>query len=299
MSSTLTDSFSPAFDVTRPASWRHPAVFNSPHSGSIYPGGLQAMTRLDPLTLRKSEDCYIDKLFQGVADLGCPLLAARFPRVFLDVNREPYEFDPAMFDCPLPTFVNTSSLRVVGGLGTIPRIVSENETIYAQDLTWADANDRIERVYRPYHHTLAGLIEEARQEFGQAILIDCHSMPSSAARLSSSRGQPRADIVLGDRYGASCDHAITRFLESLFADAGLSVVHNKPYAGGYITQAYGSPQSGKHALQIEINRALYMDERTLEMTSGYLELHHILSDVLDQFVTALGDLLNPVSVAAE
>lgn len=299
MSLTLADSFSPAFDVIRPALWRFPVVFNSPHSGSYYPDGLQAMTRLDALTLRKSEDCYIDELFQSAERLGCPLLAARFPRVFLDVNREPYELDPAMFDAPLPEFVNTSSLRVVGGLGTIPRIVSESETIYACDLSWADANDRIEQVYQPYHQTLADLIEEARQLFGHAILIDCHSMPSSAARLSSSRGQPRADIVLGDRYGASCDHAITRFLEALFTDAGLSVVQNKPYAGGYITQAYGSPQTGTHSLQIEINRALYMNERTLERTSGYEELHHILGDVLDQFVSSLSDLLNPIPVAAE
>ena len=272
VSSALTDSFTPAFDVLQPPARHFPVVFNSPHSGNVYPPDLTAMTRLDPLTLRKSEDCYVDELFSGVLALGCPLLKARFPRVYLDVNREPYELDPAMFDTPLPAFVNTTSLRVAGGLGTIPRIVSENEPIYVKQLTWEDARDRVERLYQPYHDHLSQLLTETTNAFGHAILVDCHSMPSSAARLSTNRRNPGADIVIGDRYGSSCDLAISQTLEALFRQAGLSVVHNKPYAGGFITQSYGQPESGVHALQIEINRALYMNERTLARNANFVEL---------------------------
>ena len=296
---SLADSFLPPFDIIRPVDWMRPAVFNSPHSGNIYPTALHDMTRLGPHSLRKSEDCYVDQLFGCARMLGAPLLAARFPRVFLDVNREPYELDPAMFDGVLPSFVNTTSLRVAGGLGTIPRIVAENEAIYARLLTWQDAQDRIDRVYCPYHRALAALLEDAKACFGHALLIDCHSMPSSAARLTSPRGHPRADIVIGDRYGASCEHTISQMLECLFVDAGLSVVHNKPYAGGYITQTYGRPQNGYRALQIEINRSLYMDERTLEPTLGFDELRHVLAEVMDLFLAGLDDILNPVPLAAE
>lgn len=299
MPHTLADCFQPAFDIFRPERHRHPAVFNSPHSGSHYPPQFRALTRLDERTLRKSEDCYIDRLFAGAVALGCPLLAARFPRVFLDVNREPYELDPGMFDVPLPAHVNTSSLRVAGGLGTIPRIVAENEAVYATRLAWADAEARIEHVYRPYHRALGDLVDETLRTFGHAMLIDCHSMPSSAARLSASRGLPRADIVIGDRYGASCEQAVPRLLESLLVDAGLQVVHNKPYAGGFITQTYGRPHHGVRALQIEINRALYMNESTLETTGGYDELCYILNTVLDVFLASLDDLLTPLPMAAE
>ena len=299
VSPSISECFTPAFTVLRPARPGCAAVFNSPHSGRIYPESFCAQVQLDAVLLRRSEDCYIDELFAGVAALGCPLLAARFPRVFLDVNREPYELDPAMFDAPLPHFVNTTSLRVAGGLGTIPRIVSENEAIYRRLLTWSDAQDRIERVYRPYHRALADLIDETARQFGHAVLIDCHSMPSSAAKLSSARGLPRADIVIGDRYGASCDPAVSQMLEGLFHNFGLSVVHNKPYAGGFITQSYGRPQRGIGALQIEINRALYMNERTLEKTAGFAELRRILSEVLYLFLPSLSDLLTPLPVAAE
>lgn len=299
MTASLSKCFKPLFFTLQPAAARYPAVFNSPHSGRVYPPEFCSQARLDAVTLRKSEDCYIDDLFAGAADLGCPLLAAHFPRVFLDVNREPYELDPAMFDAPLPGFVNTSSLRVAGGLGTIPRIVSEGEDIYNQRLSWGDAQDRIERVYRPYHQALAQLIDDTARQFGHAVLIDCHSMPSSAAKLSATRGLPRADIVIGDRYGASCDHSVSQLLEALFKDFGLSVVHNKPYAGGFITQSYGRPQNGIRALQIEINRALYMNERTLEMTAGFDELRRVLNEVLDVFLQNLGDLLTPMPVAAE
>ncbi len=299
VSNSLVDQFQPAFDVLRPLAQTAPAVFNSPHSGRIYPGELAAMTRLDAITIRKSEDCYIDELFAGVISLGCPMLAARFPRIFLDVNREPYELDPAMFDGPLPSFVNAGSLRVAGGLGTIPRIVSENEPVYATRLTWNDARDRVERVYRPYHQALAGLLQNTASRFGHALLVDCHSMPSSAARLSAPRSASGADVIVGDRYGAACATDVPAMLESILQRFGLRVTHNKPYAGGYITQTYGRPQTGVHAVQIEINRGLYMNERTLQKARGFEPLRQTLQDAFAELIANLPDLLSPPALAAE
>jgi N-formylglutamate amidohydrolase len=295
----LTDHFAPPFVVKQPAVHSAAVVFNSPHSGSHYPAELRQLCRLDPVTIRKSEDSYVDELFAAAPCLGCPMLAAAFPRVFLDVNREPYELDPAMFDAPLPAFVNTTSLRVAGGLGTIPRIVAENEPIYNQLLTWDDAVTRIERIYRPYHDTLANLLALTRATFGHAVLVDCHSMPSSAARLSTGRRRPPAAIIIGDRYGSSCDTRLTHVFEALFRNAGFSVVHNKPYAGGHITQAYGRPGEGLHALQVEINRALYMNERTLERLAGFERLQQTIAVILEEFIASIPDLLAPLPLAAE
>ena len=190
----------PGHEVLLPASWRCPLVFSSPHSGNIYPARFLAAARLDPLTLRRSEDAFIDKLFAGVLAAGAPLLRARFPRAFLDVNREPYELDPRMFEGRLPSFANTRSLRVAGGLGTIARIVAEAEEIYRERLTVAEGLARVEQLYKPFHAMLARLIDETRAAFGHCVLIDCHSMPSTSA---SAAGSSRPDIVLGDRFGSA------------------------------------------------------------------------------------------------
>ena len=299
MSVSLVDQFQPAFEVLQPAAQTAAAVFNSPHSGCVYPADLAGMTRLGAMTIRKSEDCYIDELFSSVTSLGCPLLAARFPRIFLDVNREPYELDPAMFDGPLPSFINAGSLRVAGGLGTIPRIVSENEPIYARRLSWNDARDRVERIYRPYHQTLTTLLQDTARQFGQALLVDCHSMPSSAARLSSPRGTSGADIIIGDRYGAACAPDVPAMLDGILQQFGLKVIHNKPYAGGYITQTYGRPQAGIHAVQIEINRGLYMSERTFRKSLNFGTLQRTLHEAFNLLLANLPELLRPPALAAE
>lgn len=299
MSTTLTSLFAPFFTVVSPRQQLYSAVFNSPHSGRTYPHALQAMSRLDARALRRSEDFLVDELFAGAAALGCPLLKAEFPRVFLDVNREPYELDPAMFCDPLPRFVNTTSLRVAGGLGTIPRIVSEHEEIYRDALSWHDASERIDRAYLPYHRELSRLLDSTQTKFGQVLLIDCHSMPSSAARLSIGAGGSRADIVIGDRYGSACDTDISKLLEDLFAKLGLRVVHNKPYAGGHITQCYGRPGEQINALQVEINRGLYMNERKIEPTGDFEALQDAITTVMEIFLPALDDLLAPPAAAAE
>lgn len=293
------DGFDPPFQVMGPSNQSVPAVFNSPHSGRIYPEGFLRTTRLDALALRRSEDCFIDELFGAAAELGCPLLKANFPRAFLDVNREPYELDPAMFGDRLPDFANTSSMRVAGGLGTIPRIVSEHEEIYSRPLTFTEAEARIERLYKPYHDTLRQLVEGTLARFGGCVLVDCHSMPSTAAPPVAGGGRTRADVVLGDRYGSTAAATVTAGFERAFLAHGFAVVRNKPYAGGYITQSYGRPRDGLHAVQVEINRALYMDERALRPNHNYRPVRTALGAVIADFIESLPDLLAPRRIAAE
>lgn len=259
----------PPFKVLEPAHQLAPFVFCSPHSGSIYPRHFIAQSRLDPLTLRRSEDCYVDELFQAVPSLGAPLIAARFPRAYLDVNREPYELDPELISDPLPEYANTHSVRVAGGLGTIARIVADGEEIYDEPMSLAHALNRVKTLYVPFHRALAGLMEETIGRFGLGLLIDCHSMPSA----SMTRGvSSRPDFVIGDRYGASCDARIATFVRAELAGMGYNVQMNRPYAGGYITEHYGRPIRGWHALQIEINRGLYLNEISLERSDGFTRL---------------------------
>lgn len=280
--------FDPPFDVVLPRQLRSPFVFCSPHSGRVYPEAFLAMSRLDPVSLRRSEDCYVEELFAGVVDLGAPLISARFPRAYIDVNREPYELDPDLFNEPLPPFANTQSVRVVGGLGTIARIVADGEEIYREKLSVAAALLRIERLYKPYHAEIASLLENVRRRFGIAILIDCHSMPSATSGPTQSQ---RPEFVLGDRFGVSCDGKVTRFLKELLADAGYAVHLNRPYAGGFITEHYGRPSRGFHALQIEVNRGLYMDETTFRRTDRFEPLRRDLARILQRLMLNLPDLL--------
>lgn len=278
----------PPFALAAPRVQTTPFVFCSPHSGRIYTQAFLAQSRLDAHALRKSEDCYVDQLLHGVVELGAPLLAARFPRAYVDVNREPYELDPELFSDPLPPFANTQSVRVVGGLGTIARIVADSEDIYRNRLPVAVAMERIDRLYKPFHAALARLLDETRARFGYAILIDCHSMPSTPV------GQPntvRPDFVLGDRFGAACDLKLTRLLREILAARGFEVQINRPYAGGFITEHYGRPGRGFHALQLEINRALYLNEATFEPTSGFPVLQLTLMQGLARLVRDLPDLI--------
>ena len=285
-----------AFDVLRPARAAIPLVFSSPHSGRDYPDAFLAESRLSPKALRRSEDAYIDDLFRSVVDLGAPLIRARFPRAYLDVNREPYELDPQMFEGRLPPFANTRSLRVSGGLGTIPRIVGEAQDIYRRKLPAEEAVRRIERLYKPFHGALRAMIEETQARFGFAVLIDCHSMPSTGLPANEPL---KADIVLGDRYGTSCAPLLTEFLETALRGMGYAVVRNKPYAGGYITEHYGQPAQDRHAIQIEINRALYMNEKTLEPHDGFLRLAADLAGAMEALGRAPLALLAGARFAAE
>ena len=262
---------------------RAPFVFASPHSGSEYSTDFLAQTRLGLPLLRQLEDAYVDELFAAAPRLGAPLLRALFPRAFIDPNREPYELDPRMFEDALPAHANTTSARVSGGLGTIARAVSTGGEIYPRKLRFAEAEWRIAEFYQPFHDALRELLDATRKRFGMAVLIDCHSMPSVGGPLDRDRGRERADIVLGNRFGASCATQLIERVHEVLAGLGYRVAHNVPYAGGFTTEHYGRPLQGVHALQIEINRSLYMDERRLRRHDG---MERVARDMTD-LVTAL------------
>lgn len=256
------------FKVRAPASQSLPFIFNSPHSGRHYTQAFLASSRLDEHTIRRSEDIFVDELFADMPAMGAPLLSACFPRAYLDVNREPYELDPKMFDGALPSYANIRSIRVAGGLGTIARVVAEAHEIYHSRIPVDEALERIETLYKPYHQQLRQLIAKTHARFQNAFLIDCHSMPSGDHHVPTSN---RPDFVLGDRYGTSCTGALTQALFKGLSDLGYSVSCNKPYAGGFITEHYGRPNSGLHALQLEINRGLYANESELTK-NGHFEI---------------------------
>lgn len=290
------DAPDPAYDIASPERPTSPTVFNSPHSGAVYPPSFLAASRLDSRALRRSEDAFVDELFAAAPAAGAPLMRALFPRAYLDVNREPYELDPRMFEGRLPPFANTRSVRVAGGLGTIARIVGEAQEIYSQRLPVAEALARIETLYKPYHRTLSRLIARAHRAHGVALLVDCHSMPSTGGVRDD---RPVPDIVLGDRYGVSCSPAIVDLAERTLKDAGFTVARNRPYAGGYITEHYGAPPSGFHALQIEVNRGLYMDERVHARLPAFRDVAERLAPFVRAMAEAPLTALGGARLAAE
>ncbi len=276
------------FEVHEPVSQTIPFVYNSPHSGRIYPPEFIAQSRLEGISIRRSEDHYVDELFGAAVDLGAPLLLANFPRAYLDVNREPYELDPRMFDGLLPPYANVNSLRVAGGLGTIPRIVAENMEIYARRLPVQEGLERVESVYKPYHSTLRRLIARTHVQFGFGVLIDCHSMPGNV-RVAGSNARP--DFIIGDRYGTSASAELSRTAISILEEMGFAAIRNKPYAGGFITEHYGRPSRGLHALQIEVNRSIYVDEVTLEKRPDF----SVVAGAVTAFMRQMADYVEKFS----
>ena len=278
-----------------------PLVLASPHSGRDYPPAFLRHAHLAKSALRMSEDAFVDTLFAAAPDRGAPLITALFPRTFVDANREPLELDPAMFSDRLPWPVNRTSPRVRGGLGVIARVGANGAPIYDRRLPVAEARERIRQHYFPYHRALRQLVHDTRQRFGHVILLDCHSMPSQAvARLSVTIGRVSneparpIDFVLGDCHGASCTSDITDSAEEVLTDLGYTVARNSPYAGGFTTRHYGHPERGIHALQIEVNRALYMDEATLERHAGADRLAKELGEAIAHIAAA-----SPIARAAE
>jgi N-formylglutamate amidohydrolase len=264
----------PAFSLRRAAAAGEPPptplVFASPHSGRWYPDDMMAAAALDAQAIRRSEDALVDDLIEPAPDLGAALISACYARAYIDLNREAFELDPGMFADELPEFAKARTARVAAGLGAIARVVSEGQEIYARKLTFAEARRRIEGAHRPYHAALERLIAEAHRAHGYAILIDWHSMPAAAAKVGG-RERP-CDIVLGDRFGAACAGVLTLRVERELEAMGYRVARNSPYAGGYTTEHYGRPARRTHALQIEINRALYLDEARLTPTAGFERL---------------------------
>ena len=283
--------FDPPFEIVEPSRVTSAVVLSSPHSGRVYPQRFLRSAKLDAAALRRSEDAFVDDLFEPAVSLGVPLLRAHFPRAFLDLNREPYELDPRMFDGRLPAFVNTRSARVAGGLGTIARVVGDSQEIYAKRMSVEEGLRRIDDLHKPYHAALESLLNSALRRFGLAVLVDCHSMPSSSiigtADPTTWRDErTKADFVLGDRYGTSCARQFVDVAEGELRRFGYVVERNKPYAGGFITEHYGRPAAGFHAIQIEINRGLYMDERSITRGPDF----DVLSRHLHAVVAAISDL---------
>lgn len=270
--------------VRRPHRQTAPFIFASPHSGRLYPSGFVGTSRLSPLALRRSEDAYVDELFEAVPAFGCPLLVARFPRAYVDVNRAASELDDQMFDAALKVDVDSPSARVHAGLGVIPRVVRDGAEIYRGKLDPADAEERLARFYRPYHAALAALVEETFLKFACAVIVDCHSMPSIPST---------AAIVLGDCYGASISPSLLRHTERAFGASGFSTARNTPYAGGYTTHFYARREAGIHALQIEVNRALYLDEERIEKNGHFVEVRERVTAALRQILSFDASVLRP------
>jgi N-formylglutamate amidohydrolase len=292
----LDEELPPPFEIVEPADWRAPIIFNSPHSGSAYPAEFLKASRIDIAGLRRSEDSFMDELIAGLSDLGFPTVSVNFPRSYVDVNREPYELDPRMFSGRLPSFANTRSMRVAGGLGTIPRVVGDGQEIYGERIAVDDALARIEQLYKPYHRALRRLINKAHRAFGTAIVVDCHSMPS----VGVSREEPRRpDVVIGDRYGTSCASVLADTVEETMSRLGYSVGRNKPYAGGFITEHYGNPASGLHTIQLELNRAIYMDERRRSRGERFAQVANDFAVLADVLAALPLDGLEPFASAAE
>jgi N-formylglutamate amidohydrolase len=290
----LADQSTSSFEILAPARWSAPMVFNSPHSGHDLPSDLRLKSRLTEHQLRASEDAHIHELFTGCLDAGAPLLRALVSRAYVDLNREPYELDQRMFKTKLPVYVNCGSPRVASGLGTIPRTVGDGVLIYDAPLDFAEALQRIEHHYRPYHRALGALLDEAHAAAGQALLVDCHSMPSSAV----SHMAQNADIVLGDRFGSACAPEITAIVESHMTKVGLHVSRNKPYSGGFFTENHGRPRLGRHALQIEVNRGLYMDESSHAKIAGFATLQSVMKDMAQDLAKWLSVQGEPHQLAA-
>jgi N-formylglutamate amidohydrolase len=272
------------YDLSRPARLRSCVVFSSPHSGAQYPDSFVQSSVLDRQKIRSSEDAFVDQLFSAAPEFGAPLLKATLPRAFVDLNRGPDELDPALIEGARRHGHNP---RVTSGLGVVPRVVANGRSIYRGKMSAEMAQQRIDQYWHPYHRVLQSLLDDALDQFGRAILIDCHSMPHEAMDGNTRGNRQRAEVVLGDRFGAAAGGEVVDMIESTFADAGLRVTRNTPFAGAYVTQAYGRPSRNQHAVQIEIDRALYMDEQTIRPNSNFDTFRKLMHRVASE-ISAIG-----------
>ena len=287
MSRTETEAYVLNSPVRRTSS----LIFASQHSGRDYTQDFLSQVVLDRRMMRSSEDAFVDRLFEVAPGLGAPLLVARAPRAYIDLNRSADELDPGVIEGIARAPHNP---RISSGLGVIPRVVAGGRAIYRGKLPLAEVEGRLRRFWHPYHQALAGLIEETRAEFGETVLIDCHSMPHEAIEAHTRPGQPRPEVVLGDRYGATAGREVMDRIEAAFAGAGLRVGRNAPFAGAYVAQAYGRPSRGVHVVQVEIDRALYMDEVRVEPLAGFEAFGRLIAGVVAELVQPSG-----VALAAE
>ena len=256
-------------------------IFASPHSGRDYPAGFLAQTVLDGLTVRSSEDAFVDQLFAEAPLHGAPLLVADVPRAFLDLNRAPDELDPGVIEGISRALHNP---RVSSGLGVIPRVVTGGRAIYRGKLSLSEAEARITQYWHPYHRCLRELMDTTHARFGEAVLIDCHSMPHEAIDGHVRPGVTRPDVVLGDRFGAAAGREVMDRVEAAFASAGLKVARNAPFAGAFIAQSHGRPSVRRHVVQVEIDRRLYLDEARVEPLACFEQVQRMISGVIAEVV---------------
>lgn len=269
------------YRVAMPGVRNTSVVFSSPHSGRDYPWEFLQNSILDERTIRSSEDAFVDLLFSDAPAMGAPLLLAKVPRAYVDLNRSADELDPALIK-GVPKLAHNP--RISSGLGVVPRVVANGKAIQLGKITMDDARARLAQCWTPYHTRLQALLNEARASFGEAILIDCHSMPHEALETVSRPGMPRADVVIGDRFGASARSDIVEAIEVAFRAAGLRVVRNAPFAGAYVTQHYGRPSRNQHAVQIEIDRGLYMNERMVRPNGNFQTVRRLIASVIAEVV---------------
>lgn len=247
-----------------------------PHSGSALPDSFGAAQ--PPDILRQAEDSYVDELFAGVLAHGASLIAADFPRAFIDVNRAPDDIDPSLLDGPWPGALNPT-IRSERGIGLIRRLIGPGQPVYDRLLPVAEVQVRIDDHYRPYHEHLEQTLAALKRRFGAVYHVNCHSMKSVGNATTPDGPAQRVDIVVGDLHGTSCAPGFTALVVEVFASRGYSVAVNDPYAGAHILERHGNPSAGTHSLQVEINRALYMDEQTQERHDGFEKLRMDLESV--------------------
>lgn len=269
----------PVFIVHGPAVAAQPLVLDSPHSGFEMPADFGSIRT--EAELRDGEDCFIDELYLPAAARGVPLLAAQFPRTYLDPNRHAADIDPELLAEPWPHPTQPSGKARLGK-ALVWRTLDDGRPIYERKLSVAELQRRIEHYHRPYHQKLQALLAGAHQRFGQVFHINCHSMNAvSGAMGEGGAGVARADIVLGDRDGTTCAPEFTAFVRNFLADCGYDVKVNDPFKGVELVRAYSQPATGRHSLQLEVNKRLYMDASTLSKHAGFERLQGHLMQLID------------------
>ncbi len=280
-----------AFEVSYPEKAQSCVVFASPHSGREYPWSLLRSSVLDEVTIRSSEDAFVDQLFDCAPQFGAAFLKAGAPRAFVDLNRSCDELDPALIEGVRRRGHNP---RVASGLGVIPRVVANGRAIYRGKISMLEAKRRLDEYWHPYHDTLQALLDQALRQHGQAVLIDCHSMPHEAVQGIARSGAKRPEIVLGDRFGAAAGADIVDRVEAAFSAAGFIVTRNAPFAGAYVAQAYGRPSRRQHAVQVEIDRGIYMDETLVRPSAHFADVQRTLRGVIAE-IAGIGQERMPLA----
>jgi N-formylglutamate amidohydrolase len=267
-----------AFDLTAPRQRHLPLVLDSPHSGTDYPEDFRPAVALE--LLRQAEDSYVHELYASGPEHGATLIAARFPRSYIDPNRSLLDIDASLIEGAGPgPAVATRKTEL--GIGLIWRVLDSGQPIYARKLSVDEVKQRIVKYHQPYQRAVKDALDAAHDHFGAVWHLNLHSMPAMSGRISEEGpGKPRADFVLGDRDGTTCDAEFTALVRDALKGMGYEVKVNDPYKGVELVRAYSDPRAGRHSLQVEIAKRLYMNEDTLERNAGFAKLQSDLRDLL-------------------